>query len=198
MTFTHGDLEKSDFTVESFSKRGIGGLEFMTARECAVGFSGKIEFTARVAEGWTKVTKKGKHISDQYYSGTAEHKFRYDFHGAFEVSDSPGDTDDVGDISATLKGALTASASRVTEDTDNWTTTTDCFPDPPRTAGRNASSLIDESSSLTGRIEDGVLQTSGSKYRIAFGFPEIQGTRKQRTKITPLRVVHGRRQSHER
>ncbi|HLM55623.1 MAG TPA: hypothetical protein VK422_05800 [Pyrinomonadaceae bacterium] len=186
--YTHGDLEKSDFTVESFSKRGIGigGLEFITERECAGGFSGKIEIVARKTEGWTKVTKKGEHISDQHYSGTAQYKWSYDYQGAFDVADSPGDTDEAGDISATLKGAVTARASRVTDETDNWTTTTDCFPDPPRTAGKNSFSLIKEEGRLTGTIDDGVLQIKGAKYRIAFSIPEIRGTRTHRTQVKPF------------
>lgn len=187
-TYTHGDLEKSDFTVESFSKRGIGigGLEFLTAQECAGGFGGKIEIAVRKAEGWTKVTKRGEHISDQHYSGTAEYKWSYDYTGAFDVADSPASADEAGDISATLKGAFTAKAARVTDEKDNWTTTTDCFPDPPRTAGQNSSSLIDESGSLTGTIDDGVLQIRGANYRVAFGIPEINGTRKHRTVVKPF------------
>jgi hypothetical protein len=187
-TYTHGDGEKSDFTVESFSKRGIGigGVEFLTERECAGGFSGKVEFTARKSEGWTKVTKKGEHISDQYYSGTAEHKWSYDYQGSFDIADSPGSTDEAGDISATLKGAFRAGVARVTDEKDNWTTTTDCFPDPPRTAGKNSFSLIREEGKLTGTIDDGVLRITGTRYRIAFGFPEIRGTRTHRTQVKPF------------
>lgn len=186
--YAHGDLEKSDFTVESFSKRGIGigGLEFITAGECAGGFSGKIEITMRKTEGWTKVTKKGEHISDQYYSGTAEYKWSFDYTGAFDVADSPGDTDEAGDISATLKGAFKAQAARITDEKDNWTTTTDCFPDPPRTAGQNSFSLIREEGRAAGMIDDGVLQMKGSKYRIAFGFPEITAKRTHRTQVKPF------------
>lgn len=186
--YTHGDIEKSDFTVESFSKRGIGigGLEFLTAGECAGGFSGKVEVTMRKTEGWTKVTKKGEHISDQYYSGTAQYKWSFDYSGAFDVADSPGDTDEAGDISATLKGAFKAKAARITDETDNWTTTTDCFPDPPRTAGQNASSLIKEEGALAGSIDDGVLQMKGGEYRIAFGFPEIMAKRTHRTQVKPF------------
>lgn len=186
--YTHGDLEKSDFTVESFSKRGIGigGLEFLTERECSGGFSGKIEIVAKKTEGWTKVTKKGEHISDQYYSGTAQYKWTYDYKGAFDISNSPAHTDEAGDISATLKGAVTASAARVTDETDNWTTTTDCFPDPPRTAGKNSFSLIKEEGKLAGTIDDGNLWVKGVSYRVSFGIPEIQGTRTHRTKVTPF------------
>jgi hypothetical protein len=187
-TYTHGDLEKSDFTVESFSKRGIGigGLEFLTAQECAGGFSGKIEIVMRKTEGWTKVTKKGEHISDQHYSGTAEYKWSYDYTGTFNIADSPASTDEAGDISATLKGAVTAKAARITDEKDNWTTTTDCFPDPPRTAGQNAFSLISESGTLTETIDDGMLLIKGTNYRVAFGIPEINGTRKHRTVVKPF------------
>ena len=31
-----------------------------------------------------------------------------------------------------------------------------------------------------------MLQITGTRYRIAFGFPEIQGTRTHRTKVTPF------------
>lgn len=186
--YTHGDLEKSDFTVESFSRRGIGigGLEFITAGECSGGFSGKVEIVMKKTEGWTKVTKKGEHISDQYYSGTAQYKWSYDYAGAFDITDSPGDTDEAGDISATLKGSVTARAARITDETDNWTTTTDCFPDPPRTAGKNSFSLIKEEGKLAGTIDDGNLWIKGVSYRVAFGIPEIQGTRVHRTKVTPF------------
>lgn len=187
-SYTHGDQEKSDFTVESFSKRGIGigGLEFLTERECAGGFSGKVEVTMRKTEGWTKVTKKGEHLSDQYYSGTAEYKWSYDYTGSFDVADSPASTDEAGDVSATLKGAFTAKAARITDEKDNWTTTTDCFPDPPRTAGQNSFSLIREEGQATGSIDDGVLQMKGGKYRIAFGYPEIMAKRTHRTQVKPF------------
>jgi hypothetical protein len=187
-TYTHGDLEKSDFTIESFSKRGIGigGLEFITEQICNGGVSGKIEVTMRKTEGWTKVTKKGEHISDQYYSGTAEYKWSFDYTAAFNINTSPTDTNEDGSISATLKGAVQAKAARITDEKDNWTTTTDCFPDPPRTAGKNSFSLIKEEGVLTGAIDDGMLQIDGSKFRITFGVPEIAANRTHRTVVKPF------------
>jgi chaperonin cofactor prefoldin len=187
-TFVHGDLEKSDFTVESFSKRGIGigGLEFITEQACNGGVSGKIEISMRKTEAWTKVTKKGEHISDQYYSGTAEYKWSFDYNAAFNVVNSPADANEDGSISATLKGAVQAKAARLTDEKDNWTTTTDCFPDPPRTAGKNSFSLIKEEGALTSTIDDGMLLVEGSKFRLTFGVPEIAVKRTHRTSVKPF------------
>lgn len=187
-TYTHGDLEKSDFTVESFSKRGIGigGLEFITEQKCDGGVSGKIEVTMRKTEGWTKVTKKGEHISDQHYAGIAEYKWSFDYNAAFNIANSQTDTYEDGTISSTLKGAVQAKAARITDEKDNWTTTTDCFPDPPRTAGQNSFSLIKEEGALTGMIDDGMLQSRGGKFRITFGVPEIAAKRTHRTVVKPF------------
>ena len=186
--YRHGDKEKSDFTVESFSKRGIGigGLEFITEQICNGGVSGKIEVTMKKSEGWTKVTKKGEHISDQYYTGTNDYKWNYDYNAVFNVSNSPADTYEDGTISATLKGSVNAKASRITDERDNWTTTTDCFPDPPRTAGQNSSSLIKEIGNLNGMIDDGMLQIEGTRFRLTFGVPEISATRTHRTIVKPF------------
>ncbi|HEX9959979.1 MAG TPA: hypothetical protein VGB00_03550, partial [Pyrinomonadaceae bacterium] len=187
-TYTHGDLEKSDFTIESFSKRGIGigGLEFITEQPCNGAVSGKIEVTMRKTEGWTKVTKKGEHISDQHYTGTAEYKWSFDYNSAFNIAASPADTNEDGSISATLKGTIQAKAARITDEKDNWTTTTDCFPDPPRTAGKNSFSLIKEEGALNGTIDDGMLQINGSKFRLTFGVPEIAARRTHRTVVKPF------------
>ena len=138
------------------------------------------------SEGWTKVTKKGEHISDQYYTGTNDYKWNYDYNAVFNVSNSPADTYEDGTISATLKGSVNAKASRITDERDNWTTTTDCFPDPPRTAGQNSSSLIKEIGNLNGMIDDGMLQIEGTRFRLTFGVPEISATRTHRTIVKPF------------
>ncbi|MDM7921780.1 MAG: hypothetical protein QUS14_05720, partial [Pyrinomonadaceae bacterium] len=63
--YTNGDEKTSHYTVESFSKRGIGigGIEFMTETECSGGYTGRIEITKKKVETDTKVTAKGQHMS---------------------------------------------------------------------------------------------------------------------------------------
>jgi hypothetical protein len=187
-TYVHGDQKVSHFTVESFSKRGIGigGLEFQTEGECAGGLTGKIEITKRKTENRTEVTAKGQHISDQYYSGTNEYKWSYDYSATFDVSGSTRDVNEDGSISMSLSGAISAQAARVTDEKDNWTTTTDCFPDPPRTAGQNSSSLIREIGKLSGAEGDGMMNINGARFRLTFLIPEIQATRTHHTVVKPF------------
>jgi hypothetical protein len=186
--YTNGDEKVSHYTVESFSKRGIGigGIAFITETECSGGYTGKIEITKTRTETNTKVTAKGQHISDQYYSGTDTYKFNFDYSARAEITDSDPSRSEDGSVSVDLRGVGAASASRIAEETSQWTTTTDCFPDPPKQAGKNSSSLIKEIGSLAGEPVDGILQINGRTFRIAIGIPEISGTSTHRTVVKPF------------
>ncbi|MDM7921391.1 MAG: hypothetical protein QUS14_03745, partial [Pyrinomonadaceae bacterium] len=186
--FTNGDERKSHYTVESFSKRGIGigGIEFLTETECSGGYTGTIEITKRKVETDTKVTAKGQHMSDQHYSGTDTYTFTFDYTASAEITDSEVSRGEDGSVSADLRGLVTANASRIADEKSQWTTTTDCFPDPPRQAGKNSSSLIEEIGTLAGTPADGVLQIKGGNFRIAFSIPEIVGTSTHRTVVKPF------------
>jgi hypothetical protein len=145
------------------------------------GWNGTIEVSHRKSESWTKVTNKGEHISDQHYSGTEQYKWIYIYDAIFNVQDSPGYiNEETGLISATLKGSITAEALRASETKDSWTTKTDCFPDPPRIAGRNSLGIIKESGKINETTEDGTLQIDGDKFKISFLISEIGGKREHR------------------
>lgn len=186
--YTHGDATTSDFTVESFSKRGIGigGIRFITETECAGGYSGTIEITKKKTETETKVTAKSQHVSDQYYSGTDTHNWSFDYSATISITDSDVSRHEDGSVSVSLRGLVTANAARIAEEKSDWVTQTDCFPDPPKRAGQNAFSLMEERGTLQGMAADGTLTLDAGNYRLNFGIPEIEGTNTHRQAVKPF------------
>lgn len=144
------------------------------------GWNGTIEVSYRKSENWTKVTNKGEHLSDQHYSGTEQYKWIYTYDAIFNVQDSPGEMNEDGSITAELNGSITAEALRLSETKDSWTTKTDCFPDPPRVAGRNSMSIIKESGKINETGDRGTLRITGDKFKIAFLISEIGGKYEKR------------------
>lgn len=94
------------------------------------------------------------------------------------MKDSPGETYESGNTIATLKGDLSAEASRITDEKDSWTTKGDCAA-----AGINSTSLIAERGSLTNAIDDGTLIINGGEFKISFLISEIPATRTHRTTV---------------
>jgi hypothetical protein len=157
------------------------------AAMCEV-WTGTIQYNQRRAETQTKVTNRGEHISDQHYTGTHVIKSTYDYNGIFNVANSSGSTYEDGSKSLTLKGAISADATRVMDEKDNWKTETDCFPDTPRirVAGKNSASNITESGKLAKTSGEGLLHIKGSQFKISFGIPQIEGTRVHKTTVKPF------------
>jgi pimeloyl-ACP methyl ester carboxylesterase len=156
---------------------------------CGV-WTGTIEYVRHKAESNTKVTAKGEHPSDQYYSGTAVIQTSFDYKGKFNVTRSTGGDDAYEDGSrlVSLKGTLSADAQRVQDERDNWKTETDCFPDTPRMriAGKDSASNITESGSLTNSPGDANLNIKADgRYSISLGFPEIDGKRIHKQNVKP-------------
>lgn len=186
--YTHGEASTSDFTVESFSKRGIGigGLRFITETECSGGYTGTIEITKKKSETETKVTAKGQHISDQFYSGTDTHKWDFDYSATANITDSDISRHEDGSVSVSLRGLVTANAARIAEEKSDWVTQTDCFPDPPKQAGKNSFSLMEERGNLQGTAADGTVTLEAGNYRLNFSIPEIEGTNTHRQVVKPF------------
>lgn len=186
--YTNGNEMTSDFTVESISKRGIGigGITFITETECAGGYTGTIEITKKRSETETKVTTKGQHTSDQFYSGTDTHKWNFDYSATVNITDSDVSRHEDGSVSVSLRGLVTANAARIAEEKSDWVTQTDCFPDPPRRAGQNAFSLMEERGDLRGMAADGMLTLDAGNYRLNFSIPEIEGTNTHRQVVKPF------------
>jgi triacylglycerol esterase/lipase EstA (alpha/beta hydrolase family) len=177
-----------DTTVLSKKKTAQVPVTGDRSESCSV-WRGTIEYTRHSAETNTKVTNKGEHLSDQHYTGTAVLKTSFDYKGTFDVSRSSGGTTyEDGSKIISLKGSISAEATRVQEEKDNWKTETDCFPDTPRLriAGKDSFSNITESGKLPQANGDGVLSINNSQYRISFGIPEINGKRVHKTTVKPF------------
>lgn len=160
--------------------------------ECDGGWNGTVEVSYRRSSSRTKITNPGEHPTDQKYSGTLQEKSFYTYDASFNVQDSPSTTDEVGDISVSLKGAMTAEALRLNEETDRWKTETDCFPDSPRirVAGKNSSTTIIERGSLAEAEGDGNMWIKKDRFRISFGIPEIPATHTNKQTIKPFGWCH--------
>jgi triacylglycerol esterase/lipase EstA (alpha/beta hydrolase family) len=181
------------------TKRGgnTAGIEKKTAQalvtkdaseSCGV-WSGTIEYIRHSGETNTKVTNKGEHLSDQHYIGTAVLKTSFDYKGIFNVNRTSGGIPyEDGSKIISLKGSVSAEATRVQEEKDNWKTQTDCFPDTPRlrVAGKDSFSNITESGKLSQASGDGVMSINGSRFTISFGIPEIKGKRVHKTTVKPF------------
>ena len=148
------------------------------------GWRGVVEINKNTKESHTKATAKGEHPSDQFYSGTKTTKSSFDYHGRFDVENSPGSTYENGSFSATLRGRFDANAVRVFEERDDSTTQTDCFPGPVQTMTRNGLTNITERGRGEGDIDGGVLVINpDGRFSFSFGFPELQGTSTNNTKL---------------
>jgi triacylglycerol esterase/lipase EstA (alpha/beta hydrolase family) len=181
--------KRGDTTRSSVKKKPAPIPVMRDAGESCSVWRGTIEYIRSRAESHTKVTNKGEHLSDQHYTGTAVMKTSFDYKGIFNVSRSSGGSAAYEDGSKviSLKGSVSAEATRIQEEKDNWKTETDCFPDIPRLriAGKDSFSNITESGKLAQKNGDGVMILNDNRFRISFGIPEISGKRVHKTTVKP-------------
>jgi pimeloyl-ACP methyl ester carboxylesterase len=153
-------------------------------QSASCGWRGVVEINRNTKESRTKVTARGEHPSDQYYSGTVTIRSSFDYHGRFDVENSPGSAYEDGTFSATLRGRFDANAVRVFEERDDSTTQTDCFPGPVQTMTRNGLTNITDRGRGEGDIDDGTLMVyPDGRFLFSFGFPELQGTSTNNSKL---------------
>jgi hypothetical protein len=132
------------------------------------GWNGTVEVSYRKTESRSEVPREGP--------GTYTYDWSYTYDAVFNIKNSPAQMYGSGSTSVILKGDLSASAARITDEKKSWSNNGSCGR-----AGIDWTSHIAERGSLAREIDNGFLQIDGDRFKINFRVAEIPATRTHRT-----------------